>query len=724
MPVWTGGSATNMVLLCKTEMLCLGLVMFCGLCNSHALDSERKQRLPLPGATDTEPLPAARHLLTFEVSPLERLEGLMLRGGRHRRSTLIEFTVPLAIRITGRGTITVDINAINLDDGSELIFRIDTARTNINGTATLQPKTCDSSTNSGCVSLSYKTASGSLTGTDRIYIIVEAKNKPSNYVEVVFMVTTTNPGGVLGSTYVGQAPYSPADEGQNWQIAAALLAASVFILICAIINIWCCMEFDRKPEEDRGDTATEISRDCGELLTPKTLGKLHPPGSDTMLPGSLLKKNLGRKYRDWDESKEQKEWRGSKGRENATSGPRNSRVWRLDRAGLLTPKAARRHTMLLDIAYVIFPTPSRMDDSRIPRQLLYGELKLGSRRRGRPKLRYKDVLKNNLQWCGIKPSEFEAAAADRPAWRALVTKATSAFEEERRRRLEAVREKRHRTTTTTSTTEYQCSSLWAKKSPEDPPHLTGCAQKSSSETMDNQRRERVTSCREKESDTRVTRAQRTVQNRSRVTNIRILSTVGLPQQEMKETPRRMTSSYNPHYRQRYDSIWRREAVRDGRADGSLTPMPYYGERRNSTRLTAFVDPESERRTPQPSVVQGSFYSPSKRGSTAGTMYDRRTSTAIPQPQVMTINYDPIPEDDSPGYTPPPVTSRSVRTSWTGQQNHEAINSPVGRPRSNSLSPNGRRHRRVSALSADIEAFKKVPWDQISTGRSSLTSGYV
>ncbi|KAI8512003.1 hypothetical protein Bbelb_111030 [Branchiostoma belcheri] len=33
------------------------------------------------------------------------------------------------------------------------------------------------------------------------------------------------------------------------------------------------------------------------------------------------KKNLGRKkYRDWDESKEQKEGRGPKGRENATSG--------------------------------------------------------------------------------------------------------------------------------------------------------------------------------------------------------------------------------------------------------------------------------------------------------------------------------------------------------------------------------------------------------------------
>ncbi|KAI8508177.1 hypothetical protein Bbelb_144170 [Branchiostoma belcheri] len=71
------------------------------------------------------------------------------------------------------------------------------------------------------------------------------------------------------------------------------------------------------------------------------------------------KKNLGRKkYRDWDESKEQKEGRGPKGRENATSGPRNSRVWRLDWAGILTPKATRRHTMLLDIVYVIFPTPS------------------------------------------------------------------------------------------------------------------------------------------------------------------------------------------------------------------------------------------------------------------------------------------------------------------------------------------------------------------------------
>ncbi|CAH1241582.1 Hypp6377 [Branchiostoma lanceolatum] len=436
-----------MVLVCKTEMVCLALATFCVLCNSYRLDSETEQKSP--GVTETDRLPSPQ-LLTFEVSPLERLEGLMRRGGRHKRSTLIEFTVPLAIRITGRGKITVDINAINLDDGSLLEFRIDPQRSNITlGSASLEAKECGSSTNSGCAKLTYDTPTDSRIGTDRIFIIVEDADKKSNYVEENFMVETTNPSGQIGSEYFGDAPYSPADEGQNWQIAAALLAASTFILICAIINIWCCMEFDHKPEEE-------------------------------------------------------------------------------------------------------------------------------------------------------------------------------------------------------------------------------------------------------------------------------------PQQEMKETPRGMTSSHNPHFRQRYDSIWRREAVRDGRADGSLTPMPYYGERRNSTRLTAFVDPETERRTPAPSVVQGSFYNPSQRGSTAGTqsLYDRRFS-AVPPPQVMTINYDPIPEDDSPGYTPPPVTSRSVRTSWTSQPgNGGALNSPVGRPRSNSLSPSGRRHRRVSALSADIEAFKKVPWDQISSGRASLTSGYV
>ncbi|KAI8517965.1 receptor [Branchiostoma belcheri] len=111
----------------------------------------------------------------------------------------------------------------------------------------------------------------------------------------------------------------------------------------------------------RGDTATEnyIPR-LWRVTIAKDSGQASPAWVRHNVAWVPTKKNLGRKkYRDWDESKEQKEGRGPNGRENATSGPRNSWVWWLDRAGLLTPKAARRHTMLLDIAYVIFPTPSR-----------------------------------------------------------------------------------------------------------------------------------------------------------------------------------------------------------------------------------------------------------------------------------------------------------------------------------------------------------------------------
>ncbi|CAH1233287.1 Hypp666 [Branchiostoma lanceolatum] len=100
----------------------------------------------------------------------------------------------------------------------------------------------------------------------------------------------------------------------------------------------------------------------------------------------------------------------------------------------------------------------RMSDDRIPRQLMYGELKLGFRKRGRPKLRYKDTLKNNLKWCGIKPSKLESMATDRTAWRALIFRATTNFEEERRQRLNAARAKRHRAAATAvQTADHQCT---------------------------------------------------------------------------------------------------------------------------------------------------------------------------------------------------------------------------------------------------------------------------
>ena len=87
---------------------------------------------------------------------------------------------------------------------------------------------------------------------------------------------------------------------------------------------------------------------------------------------------------------------------------------------------------------------SRMDDSRIPRQLLYGVLKEGSRRRGRPKLRYKDTLKSYLSWCSIQPHEFEATAANRQAWRSVILDASEAFERNWQQRLMTRRDNRHR----------------------------------------------------------------------------------------------------------------------------------------------------------------------------------------------------------------------------------------------------------------------------------------
>ena len=55
----------------------------------------------------------------------------------------------------------------------------------------------------------------------------------------------------------------------------------------------------------------------------------------------------------------------------------------------------------------------RMDDGRIPKDLLYGELAPG----GRPMLRYKDVVKRDMKAGGINPTSWETVAADRSNWR-------------------------------------------------------------------------------------------------------------------------------------------------------------------------------------------------------------------------------------------------------------------------------------------------------------------
>jgi transcription termination factor 2 len=73
----------------------------------------------------------------------------------------------------------------------------------------------------------------------------------------------------------------------------------------------------------------------------------------------------------------------------------------------------------------------RMDDSRLPKRLLYGELTHGKRCLGRPRLRFKDTLKAALKSCEIPHASWEKIADDRSAWRAAVKAGVTVFEERR-----------------------------------------------------------------------------------------------------------------------------------------------------------------------------------------------------------------------------------------------------------------------------------------------------
>ena len=100
----------------------------------------------------------------------------------------------------------------------------------------------------------------------------------------------------------------------------------------------------------------------------------------------------------------------------------------------------------------------RMEDHRIPKQLLFGELEQGHRRQGRPCKRFKDTVKAGLKWCGIPPTEPVATALDSQRWRTLSQSASSALEEERRHQAQSARERRHLATSIPATNaNFQCS---------------------------------------------------------------------------------------------------------------------------------------------------------------------------------------------------------------------------------------------------------------------------
>ena len=95
----------------------------------------------------------------------------------------------------------------------------------------------------------------------------------------------------------------------------------------------------------------------------------------------------------------------------------------LKRAGTTSMYVTLRNRRLRWLGHV-----RRMDPQRLPRQILYGELSLGTRPKGRPKLRWKDTCKESLQSFNINVDTLEEATSNRSAWKAAVKSGADKYE--------------------------------------------------------------------------------------------------------------------------------------------------------------------------------------------------------------------------------------------------------------------------------------------------------
>ena len=109
----------------------------------------------------------------------------------------------------------------------------------------------------------------------------------------------------------------------------------------------------------------------------------------------------------------------------------------LDRAKLVSIESIVVRAQLRWTGHVI-----RMDDSRLPRQVLYGVLSHGQRKEGHPKKRFKDCVKESLKNCVFPVKELENRARDRVSWRAATRHAFSTCENNRREKIHSTRERR------------------------------------------------------------------------------------------------------------------------------------------------------------------------------------------------------------------------------------------------------------------------------------------
>ena len=109
------------------------------------------------------------------------------------------------------------------------------------------------------------------------------------------------------------------------------------------------------------------------------------------------------------------------------------------RAGCSSLESQLGRKQLRWIGHVI-----RMEDDRLPKQILYGELAIGARRAGGQRKRHKDHVKTVLKKFEIPPDSLETYAADRPGWRAKCHEGAKKCEKKVNERMRLRRQRRHR----------------------------------------------------------------------------------------------------------------------------------------------------------------------------------------------------------------------------------------------------------------------------------------
>ena len=110
----------------------------------------------------------------------------------------------------------------------------------------------------------------------------------------------------------------------------------------------------------------------------------------------------------------------------------------LERANCTSIEALITQRQLRWVGHVI-----RMPDDRLPKQILYGQLKDGRRRPGGPKKRFKNQVKSLLKKCHIPPANLETIANDRTAWKEAVGRGVAVMEQDRTEHRNRLRQQRH-----------------------------------------------------------------------------------------------------------------------------------------------------------------------------------------------------------------------------------------------------------------------------------------